>query len=441
MVKNINNQQFSHAVVEAGFNPVAAMENYVNDIQDKLRKKGYTKFKRMHSHLSEAPVESGFSHSESDTERNPIWWISEPDETSGFELGTANLEFHATNYESRSSLVSELLDGIRTVHEVVSLDHISQLGFRKFDFGRPVESEPAHRHVFPSSKEKDSGIQPHYEFHKSVFKTNFRFSDQNGYLTTKVHRAESPNDLPETVLAEWSHLGKQLTQYEMSAVVVKDVEYSIAGQISLDSDQIHEAFRRLFTSAELAFCAVFVGEHDDTDSWEQGSMRLDSNVSPESSGNFELDVISPNNRPDVRTVPEHIENIRGTLKPKMADLAAIFNVSRQAIYKWISEETTPEAETILRIRQLSRISDRFGEANISRAETLLKMKTFDGLSLMDLIQSGDNTDEHIDALIDEAKAMESAYRNSRLWDSKAKPTDDWLSSISIPGSFEKDSAG
>ena len=116
-------------------------------------------------------------------------------------------------------------------------------------------------------------------------------------------------------------------------------------------------------------------------------------------------------------------------------------MSRQAIYKWISGETTPEDETIDRIHQLSRISDRFREANVLRAESLLKMKTFNGLSLMELIQSGENTDKHIDALIAEANAMESAYRNSRLAESKAIPTDDWLSDISIPGSFEKDQAG
>jgi len=146
--------------------------------------------------------------------------------------------------------------------------------------------------------------------------------------------------------------------------------------------------------------------------------------------------------PDVRTVPEHMENIRGTLKPKMADLSAIFDVSRQAIYKWISGETTPEDETIDRVRQLSRISDQFREAKVMRAESLLKMKTFNGLSLMELlIQSGENTDEHVDALITEAKAMESAYSKSRLADSKAIPTDDWLSDISIPGSFKKDQAG
>ncbi len=417
------------------------MENYVNDIQDKLRKKGYTNFKRMFRYLSEALEESGLTHSKSDTEPNPTWWISKPDETSGFELGTANLEFHATNYKSRSELVTELLDGIHSVHEVVSLDHISHLGFREIDFVWPVEGEPAYRHAFPSSKQKVSGVQRQYALQESVFKTDFGLPDQNGCLTYKVHRAESPSDLPKTLLAEWSPLEKQLTQDEFSVVVVTDIEHSIAVQISLDSNQIFEAFRCLFTSTPSALGGVVNREHAEAENWLHGTKPLNSIISSVLSGSFDEGLIQPTNPPDVRTVPEHIENIRGTLKPKMADLATIFDVSRQAIYKWISGETTPESGTILRIRQLSGISDQFREANISRAETLLKMKTFNGLSLMDLIQSGDNTDEHIDALIDEARAMESAYRNSRLADSKAMPTDDWLSSISIPGSFEKESAG
>lgn len=142
-------------------------------------------------------------------------------------------------------------------------------------------------------------------------------------------------------------------------------------------------------------------------------------------------------RPDVRTASEHIESIRRVLNPAIADLAGLFDVSRQAIYKWLSGDSTPEPDKLNRILELSSIADAFQAAGISRAGTLLKMKAFAGLSLMDLIKSGENRSEHVAALIAEAKAMEASYKQSGLESSKSEPSSDWQSSISIPGSSER----
>ena len=142
-------------------------------------------------------------------------------------------------------------------------------------------------------------------------------------------------------------------------------------------------------------------------------------------------------RPDVRTAAEHIENIRNVLNPPVADLATLFDVSRQAIYKWLAGDSMPEEDKLTRIVQLSRIADAFHAGGISRKGSLLRMKAFGGRSLMDLIKSGENRHEHVAALISEAKEMESSYKQSGLANSKSKPTSDWQSSVSIPGSSER----
>ncbi len=142
-------------------------------------------------------------------------------------------------------------------------------------------------------------------------------------------------------------------------------------------------------------------------------------------------------RPDIRTPIEHLENIRNVLNVPIAGLADILDVSRQAIYKWLSGKSEPEPEKLDRIVQLSSIADAFSEAGISHAGSLLKMKAFNGRSLMDLIKSCENSSDHVAALISEARAMEESYKQSGLLTSKSKPTDDWRSSISIPGSPEQ----
>lgn len=141
-------------------------------------------------------------------------------------------------------------------------------------------------------------------------------------------------------------------------------------------------------------------------------------------------------RPDIRSAAEHLANIRQVLNPAIADLATVFGVSRQAIYKWIGDESTPEPEKFERIRSLSLAADAFQKAGVTRAASLLKMKAFEGQSLMDLVAAGQLLPEHIQLLIAEARAMDAAYSRSGLAKSKALPSNDWRAELSIPGSSE-----
>jgi transcriptional regulator with XRE-family HTH domain len=145
---------------------------------------------------------------------------------------------------------------------------------------------------------------------------------------------------------------------------------------------------------------------------------------------------SQEKRPDLRSASDHLANIRQVLNPAIADLAAVFGVSRQAIYKWIGGEATPEPDKFERIRALSHAADAFRDAGITRAPALLKMKAFEGRSLLDLVAAGQISPSHVRLLIAEARAMDAAYDRSGLAKSKAKPSDDWRTEVSIPGTPE-----
>jgi transcriptional regulator with XRE-family HTH domain len=138
-------------------------------------------------------------------------------------------------------------------------------------------------------------------------------------------------------------------------------------------------------------------------------------------------------RPDLRSASDHLANIRQVLNPAIADLAVVLGVSRQAIYKWIGGESTPEPDKFARIRALSHAADAFHGARVTRASAMLKMKAFEGRSLMDLAATGRLSPSHIQTLIAEAQAMDAAYDRSGLAKSKAKPSDEWRAELSIPG--------
>ncbi len=156
---------------------------------------------------------------------------------------------------------------------------------------------------------------------------------------------------------------------------------------------------------------------------------------------FDVDVgmadVSQKPRPDLRSASDHLGNIRQVLNPAISDLATVFGVSRQAIYKWIGGEATPEPDKFERIRALSHAADAFRDAGITRASSMLKMKAFEGRSLLDLAAAGQLLQSQILSLIAEAQAMDAAYERSGLAKSKAKPSDDWRTEVSIPGFPER----
>lgn len=141
-------------------------------------------------------------------------------------------------------------------------------------------------------------------------------------------------------------------------------------------------------------------------------------------------------RADVRSAKEHLQNIRVVLNPAIGDLATLCDVSRQAVYKWLAEESTPDPEKLERIRLLSQIADEFKSKKVERASTLLKMKAFGERSLFDILRSGDDSSAAVQALIEEASAMEQSYANSRIARTRAPATEDWRSDVSIPHTSE-----
>ncbi|CAI1635293.1 XRE family transcriptional regulator [Serratia marcescens] len=141
---------------------------------------------------------------------------------------------------------------------------------------------------------------------------------------------------------------------------------------------------------------------------------------------------------DVRSTAVHLTNIRNVLSPTMSELAVIFGVSRQAVYKWLSEESTPDDQDKMSlIRNLSLIADKLSDSGVSKPGTLIKMRAFEGSSLIDIIREKGDWETAVETLISEDQAMSEAYAKSKIAESKTAKNNDWLSSESILGSVEK----
>lgn len=74
--------------------------------------------------------------------------------------------------------------------------------------------------------------------------------------------------------------------------------------------------------------------------------------------------------------------------------------------------------------------------NHGYSKSMINYKFIDGKSVADRINLGQFKKKHLDELIKECAIMRKSYDESGLAKSKAKPTSDWQSDVSIPGGGE-----
>lgn len=191
----------------------------------------------------------------------------------------------------------------------------------------------------------------------------------------------------------------------------------------------------LFSYAAVGFVALGTGSSLDLKQGNLWSHQLKGRVAITIDENdiFKREVIDTH-QVDLRSIKDHFVNIKTELYPAVSDLAKMFGVTRQAVYKWISGSAEPEQDNAIKIKRLSDIADKVKSSGVEKKDYLLTIKAFDGKSILDLLSNGgDVEDSKVEALLREAKIMESANSDVVV---KGTPTSDWLSSESIPGSAE-----
>ncbi|WP_153002048.1 XRE family transcriptional regulator [Pantoea dispersa] len=146
--------------------------------------------------------------------------------------------------------------------------------------------------------------------------------------------------------------------------------------------------------------------------------------------------------PDLRSPEEHLANVRNIIALPMSELAKELNVTRQALYKWLSSESQPDSlEKIEHIKRLSAVADLLRENQLSNGKSLVKMKVFSGASLLDVLKTSPDWEEKAQTLVNEAVAMKETAKNSGMLNSKAQSSTDWLSGESISGAIVRDNLG
>lgn len=99
----------------------------------------------------------------------------------------------------------------------------------------------------------------------------------------------------------------------------------------------------------------------------------------------------------LRTPQEDIARIRSVFKPSIADIAGVFNVSRQTIYNWMSGEK-PLEESIEKLEDLGKAADLLLAYGI-RSSYLVRRKLGNGKTLMETVRAGGSAEEAARSLL------------------------------------------
>lgn len=108
-----------------------------------------------------------------------------------------------------------------------------------------------------------------------------------------------------------------------------------------------------------------------------------------------------------------LETIREYGLLNTSEVAKIIGVSRPTVYAWI-EGKEPCPANVLKLCLLADNLRKIVEANISRANNLIKRPLFDGVSILDILIKGDGIPEdHITRLKTIATSEEVARKKQK----------------------------
>ena len=257
MSERMSNAPVYYALAMVKFNPVAAMAKYVDEIQDHLRREGYTLFEPQQiTHLQFTVSPNSQAPNEPQVGQTTSWLITKSDRTAGFILNASSIAFHTTHYETHTQFIPELLRGLRTVHEVVGLEHIGRMGLRYLDAILPQSGETVDQYLADGLHGVRFDANRKYALNESVFETETGEDLLNGTLIARVHRTTSPLGYPPDMVPHELVQMARFDKKEALSHTVIDTDHFVEGRIELDFDLINKQLLALHTTIKHMFEAT-----------------------------------------------------------------------------------------------------------------------------------------------------------------------------------------
>lgn len=253
MSRKSTNPPVFYTIIQVQFSPIAAMANYINDIQDKLRFDGYTLFDQQK--ITQLQFDATLP-GKAEVVEHPIWRITKSDRKSGFILSQAHLVYHTTHYQTHNEFFENFLLGLQKIHSIVKLDHLSRLGLRYLNAILPVKEEHIDRFLIKGVHGVNIDASHRYSLYESVFDTKVDSTSLPGTLVNRIYCRSGPLGYPPDIAP---HDLLPMPKFDKGSSVlhaVVDIDHFIEGQMPLDFEYVKKHLNSLHKKIKEAFKAT-----------------------------------------------------------------------------------------------------------------------------------------------------------------------------------------
>ncbi|MDR1424605.1 MAG: TIGR04255 family protein [Azoarcus sp.] len=255
MSKWMSNAPVYYALAQARFNPVNMMSKYVDEIQDRLRGE-YPQFGKQQLTQLVIPGHGQAQGASPQVEQTTSWLLTRSDGTAGFILAPWGITFHTIHYQTHEQFIPELLAGLKTVHDVVKLDHVSRLGLRYLDAVLPRNGETVEEYLVGGLHGIKFDATRRYTMTESMFTTEVKPLLSTGTLVTRVYRMNAPLGYPVDIAPNGLAVNPAFVVKEPLEHVVIDTDHFVEGQMPLDMNRLDEQLLSLHGIIKSVFVAT-----------------------------------------------------------------------------------------------------------------------------------------------------------------------------------------
>lgn len=121
--------------------PIIALKNHIPDLQDALRKKGYSgQFLESETTARAETLQINDAATPVSFHAERMYQVFTPDRMQAFTFNDNGVfAYHTTDYISREALFAQFRVGLEVLHEAVKLQQLTRVGIRMLDLIRPSD--------------------------------------------------------------------------------------------------------------------------------------------------------------------------------------------------------------------------------------------------------------------------------------------------------------
>ena len=256
MTQKIPNPPLYYVVGQIKFAPILAMDEYIKQIQNLLRQKGFIHFETHEaSQLTFSTSQKNETPPEPKVIRATTWLFSDAQRASGYILTNSSIVFHTTEYETHDEFIAALLLGFGIAKEAANISGLERIGIRYLNAIWPNSNEAVDDYLPSNIHGFNFGNDRKYALSEAVFETNVQPLIQQGVLRLRVLQMQSIFGYPPDLIPIGLNPQNKFNIDASRPHGLIDIDHFVEGEMIINIDNIksqlislHKEIHEIFES-------------------------------------------------------------------------------------------------------------------------------------------------------------------------------------------------